>query len=129
MSERFQSEKIATYIKIAELYNRFLVEKDAAEKIKRSDPKFFDKFNVDVGARIFFFASDEVVKSYLEMREAVLGLSGHHTVAGLLSNFFLAIRKELVGADTVSDAKDYLKMITTDWVITPQPESPKTEQD
>lgn len=112
------NEKVAAYLKIVNLFVEFFADNAAAARIIKKDPHYFKKAFVEIGAHIFVFGSDEVTRKYLEFRKhAIATAKDENNVqfVNVVADLMLAMRKELVSADTQINAQDFMKMITNDW--------------
>ena len=112
------NEKVAAYLKIVNLFVEFFADKDAAARNTKKNPQYFKKAFVEIGAHLFVFGSDEVTKQYLEFRRHAIASAKQESnmeTIKYVADLLLAMRKELVGAETQISAHDFMKMITNDW--------------
>ncbi len=74
---------------------------------------------LDLGVKLFFFASDTTVKKYIEWRLFMLnppnGSVDPMQFVKLYGALILELRKDLGYQDTKCDHNDFLNIMLTDW--------------
>lgn len=116
-----QLHKTEQFVKFIEYFNNFFSDKKLQQSLQTSDQKKadFNKHMLDLGVKLFFFASDKTVKKYIEWRLYALkaGMQNiepfdHMRIYGEL---ILEIRRDLGYQDTNCDHNDFLNIMLTDW--------------
>lgn len=98
-----------------------MLDKDYVAKLGKNQAtqKDFNKKMLELGTKLFFFASDETVKKFVEWR--IYGQNAddpNFNPMGLiekLAELMVLIRKDLGYRDTICDTDDFLHIILTDW--------------
>ena len=86
-----------------------------------SNPKHVNELN-SIGLNFFFFASDEVVKKFVELRKLLLYTDTADTTYKKkalikMAELNLLMRKDLGYQETKCDEDDYLNILLKDWEI------------
>jgi hypothetical protein len=115
--------KTEEFTKLVEVMITKLLDKQFVEKLGR-DPrtqKEYNKTMLDLGTKLFFYASDETVKKFVEWRK--YGLTADTVnydpkqIIVLLAELIVLIRKDVGYTDTQCTKDDFLHIMLKDWHI------------
>lgn len=115
-----QSQKVTEFSKLGEFFNRILASAKGGEgydkprtKKKRVD---LQKEFLDIGNGLFFYASDETVKHYIDFRRIVyVEKEASMRLIQTYGKLVASMRRDLGHADSKLTAEDYLMVAFTDW--------------
>ena len=113
--------KTEEFTKLVEVLITKMLDKQFIEKLGK-DPrtqKEFNKTMLDLGTKLFFFASDETVKKFVEWRKYGLAADTSNfdpkqTII-LLAELMVLIRKDVGYTDTQCTKDDFLHIMLKDW--------------
>ncbi len=115
-----QVHKTQEFVKFVELFNEGMSDpKNFSELMKNPvEVKKFNKTLMDLGVKLFFFASDPTVKKFVELRKYLL--QPKHLVALnefliLYAELIVLIRKDLGYKNSECNIDDFLNIIVRDW--------------
>jgi hypothetical protein len=119
-----QLHKTTEFVRLIEFLIGYITDPKKTQRLA-SDPKAATEFNktfVDLGVKLFFFASDETIRAYVEWR--MHGLMRNETASGanmhtlvLLANLVMSMRRDLGYGETSCTPDDVLNIMLTDWEI------------
>lgn len=116
-----QLHKTEEFVKFIEYFNDIFADKKKQQAIQ-TDQKEKDKFNknmLDLGVKLFFFASDTTVKKYVEWRFNVIkprsGTDDRMSLIRIYGDLILEIRKDIGYPNTACDRNDFLNIMLSDW--------------
>lgn len=114
-----QIRKTEEFIRFANLQGEFLTDKSLLKKLESGDAKTLTKLKkemLDLGTRLFFFASDETVLEYgaWKTRSATGEVEGIELLREF-GQLMVALRRDLGQQDTALTGDDFLRLIITDW--------------
>jgi hypothetical protein len=116
-----QLHKTEQFVKFIDYFNNFFADKNKVQAIQNNQNEK-DKFNknlLDLGVKLFFFASDSTVKKYIEWRFCMLkppnGSLDPLYLIKIYGELILEIRKDLGYLDTKCDHNDFLNIMLKDW--------------
>lgn len=116
-----QAHKTQEFIRLIEYFNGFLTNKEKRLKLV-NNPKEKEEFNknmLDLGVKLFFFASDSTVKKYVEWRQyGIRAQQKNFDPTETLVRYaelMVMIRQDLGYKNTRCDADDFLNIMLTDW--------------
>lgn len=109
-----QTLKRNEFIRFSEYWNRTFNDKNLL-----SNKKHINELN-SIGLNFFFFASDEVVKKFVELRKILLYSSIDETqnqkkAIVKMAELNLLMRKDLGYHETICNEDDYLNILLKDW--------------
>jgi hypothetical protein len=113
--------KTEEFTKLVEVMITKLLDKQYVEKLGR-DPKTQKEYNktmLDLGTKLFFYASDETVKKFVEWRK--YGLTADTVnyepkqIIILLAELIVLIRKDVGYSNTQCTKDDFLHIMLKDW--------------
>jgi hypothetical protein len=113
--------KTEEFTKLVEVMITKLLDKQYVEKLGR-DPKTLKEYNktmLDLGTKVFFYASDETVKKFVEWRK--YGLTADTVnydpkqIIILLAELIVLIRKDVGYINTQCTKDDFLHIMLKDW--------------
>ena len=116
-----QVHKTQEFVRLMEYFNDFLTNKEKQVRLARSqkEKEQFNKNMLDLGAKLFFFASDSTVKKYIEWRQYGLRAQQENfdstKILVLYAELMVMIRQDLGYKNTKCDADDFLNIMLTDW--------------
>ena len=116
-----QLHKTEQFVKFIEYFNNFFADKKKQQAIQKSqnEKAKFNKNMLDLGVKLFFFASDSTVKKYIEWRFCAIkpqnGSAEPMKLMRIYGDLILEIRKDLGYRDTKCDHNDFLNIMLTDW--------------
>jgi len=114
--------KTEEFSKLVKILILNMLDKKYMRKLA-TDEKTKEEFNrsmLDLGTKLFFFASDSTVKKFVEWRKsgqdpaAAAGRDPKHVLI-LLAELMLEVRKDLGYKDTECTTDDYLYIMIKDW--------------
>ena len=117
---QLQVRKIEEFTKITGFISNYFYDDDYKKKVT-DNPKILAKEISDMRTKLFYFASDDTVKKYVEWRKYGINnkndphLKESHKIIKLFAELVLLMRKDLGYKNTVCDIDDYLNIILTDW--------------
>jgi len=113
--------KAEEFTNLIELIAKEMLDKTNIEKMK-TDAKLRQEFNrrlMDLGTKLFFFASDETVKKYVEWRKIgqLIDSPGFdpRKIVFIMAELMVQIRKDLGYKNTTCDTDDFLNIILSNW--------------
>ena len=112
-----EPKKIEAYIKFSDTFGDMFADPESLMKDIKSGKVKPDMKRLwyDLGAKLFFFASDNTIKKYIELRSYIAGSQGQLNdpmiPIRLYSEIIFSMRKDLGYADTTCTADDFLKTI------------------
>ncbi|QHF56583.1 hypothetical protein Bateq7PJ16_0777 [Bacillus subtilis] len=113
--------KTQEFSKLVEVLLISLTDKDYVRKLG-SDKRIQKEHNkkmLDLGTKLFFFASDETVKKFVEWRKYSLTVDTPQYEAKqviiILAELIVLIRKDLGYSQTECTKDDFLHIMLTDW--------------
>ncbi|MEA3319428.1 MAG: hypothetical protein U9Q88_05305 [Bacillota bacterium] len=113
--------KTEEFTKLVEIMITKLLDKQYVEKLGR-DPKTQKEYNktmLDLGTKLFFYASDETVKKFVEWRKYGLTADSANfdpkQIIILLAELIVLIRKDVGYSDTQCTKNDFLHIMLKDW--------------
>lgn len=116
---QLQLRKTDEFIKFGDLYRRFFTDRNLKQKLDRQDPNALkeiqDKF-VELSIHLFFFASDQTIKKYVEWRRR--SQRGEFKGTEVLQEFgelMIMFRRDLGYDTTKITSDDFLFLIVNDW--------------
>lgn len=116
-----QVHKTQEFVRLMEYFNDFLTNKEKQLRLAHS-PKEKEQFNknmLDLGAKLFFFASDSTVKKYIEWRQYGLRAQQENFDSTKIlvhyAELMVMIRQDLGYENTKCNADDFLNIMLTDW--------------
>jgi hypothetical protein len=116
-----QLHKTEQFVKFIDYFNTFFADKKQQQAIQKNQNEK-DKFNknmLDLGVKLFFFASDSTVKKYIEWRFCAIKPQNESpdpmNLMRIYGDLILEIRKDLGYRDTKCDHNDFLNIMLTDW--------------
>jgi hypothetical protein len=113
--------KTEEFTKLVKVLITKLIDKQYVDKLRR-DQKTIREFNktmLDLGTKLFFFASDDTVKKFVEWRKYGLTAGTPEfkpiKIITLLAELMVLIRKDLGYSQTLCDQNDFLHILLKDW--------------
>ena len=116
-----QIHKTKEFIRFIDYFNDFFADKKKQQRLaaNQNAKQEFNKHMLDLGVKLFFFASDATVKKYVEWRQYNLqsGPDGPDPMRLLTmyGELIVEIRKDLGHEDTKCDHNDFLNIMLKDW--------------
>lgn len=116
-----QVHKTKEFVNFVEYFNNIFTNPKELEKISKneSDARKFNRKILDLGIKLFFFASDETVQKYVEWRKYGLqaGQEGYDNKKTLIlyAELVTLMRRDLGYKDTECTRDDFLYIMLTDW--------------
>lgn len=116
-----QLHKTEQFVKFIDYFNLFFSDKKKQQAIQNNQKEKdkFNKYMLDLGVKLFFFASDSTVKKYIEWRFCTIkpknGTVDPIELMRIYGDLILEIRKDLGYQDTKCDRSDFLNIMLTDW--------------
>ena len=116
-----QLHKIKEFTNLVEFLFTNMLDAEYIAQLEKNTKiqKEFNKKMMDLGTKLFFFASDETVKKYVEWRrfglETEVKKEDQHKVIILLAELMVLIRKDLGYKDTLCTKDDFLHIMLKDW--------------
>ncbi|MFE4812810.1 hypothetical protein ACFQ9Y_16975 [Peribacillus simplex] len=113
--------KTQEFSKLVEVFLLNLTDKDYVRKVgtDRKLQKEYNRKMLDLGTKLFFFASDETVKKFVDFRKYSLsvGTPGYESmqVIIILAELIVLIRRDLGYSNTECTKDDFLHIMLTDW--------------
>lgn len=113
--------KTQEFAKLVEYLLLNLTDKDYVRKLGNDQriQKEHNKKMLDLGTKLFFFASDETVKKFVEWRKYSLTVDSPQydpkQILILLAELIVLIRKDLGYRDTECSKDDFLHIMLKDW--------------
>ena len=120
---QIQFHKTQEFIKLIEYFNKIITDKKFTHRLT-TNPKEQENFNkkmLDLGVKLFFFASDETVKKYIEWRLFGINSQDEQHIENktklvlLYAELIVLIRKDLGYENTKCNSDDFLNIILKDW--------------
>lgn len=113
--------KTEEFTKLVEVMITKLLDKQYVEKLGK-DPKTQKEYNktmLDLGTKLFFYASDETVKKFVEWRKYALTADTVNyepkQIIILLAELIVLIRKDVGYINTQCTKDDFLHIMLKDW--------------
>lgn len=118
---QLQIRKAEEFTKVTDFMFKFMYDKRYQKKMK-DDPNKLNITMADISSKLFYFASDETLKKYVEWRQFGLkmqketnGLKEPHRIVILFAELIVLMRKDLGYKNTKCNENDFLNIILTDW--------------
>jgi len=118
-----QSHKSEEFINLVEFLYKSMLDKEYLRKLETNlkvQKEFNNKMST-LGTKLFFFASDDTVKKYVEWRKHGLrvdeeaGGVDKNRIVILLAELMVLIRRDLGYKDTNCTKDDFLNIMLNDW--------------
>jgi hypothetical protein len=116
-----QIHKTEQFVKLIEYFNMLLSDKKVQEQIRTDEKKKRELGSnlTDLGVKLFFFASDNTVKKFVNWRVYLLkhreGNEDALLFIRMYAEFVVELRRDLGYTDTICDSDDLLNIILVDW--------------
>ncbi|ANF38865.1 hypothetical protein IM717_04945 [Bacillus velezensis] len=114
--------KTEEFVRLIRLLVMNLTDKDYINDLTTNEEvkKEHSKSMTELGSKLFFFASDDTVKKFVEYRKQSLKIKGDKPTEAerlivLLGELMVLIRKDLGYSQTECDKNDYLHILLNDW--------------
>ena len=119
---QLQIRKIEEFTKITDFLFNYMFDKKFQENLNKNPSKFNIEMT-NIGSRLFYFASDETVKKYVEWKKYGLEMVNKEPIdkkeSGkiivLFADLVLLMRKDLGYKKTECTRDDFLSIFLTDW--------------
>lgn len=119
---QLQIRKIEEFTKITDFLFNYMFDKKFQENLNKNPSKFNIEMT-NIGSRLFYFASDETVKKYVEWKKYGLEMANKEPIdkkeSGkiivLFADLVLLMRKDLGYKKTECTRDDFLSIFLTDW--------------
>ncbi len=116
-----QVHKTKEFVRLIEYFNEALTNKKKLAKLAsdEEEQENFNKNMLNLGVKLFFFASDETVKKYVEWRRYGLRVEREggdkKKILLMYAGLVVSMRKDLGYFDTKCDQNDFLFIMLKDW--------------
>jgi|GEM_PF-2646673 len=112
--------KTEEFVRLIRLLVMNLTDKDYINELSTNEEvkKEHIKSMTELGSKLFFFASDDTVKKFVEYRKQSLKtnkLEEAEKLINLLGELMVLIRKDLGYSKTECNKNDYLHILLNDW--------------
>ncbi|MGE9755245.1 hypothetical protein ACQP3R_20775 [Bacillus inaquosorum] len=114
--------KTEEFVRLIRLLVMNLTDKDYINDLSTNEEvkKEHSKSMTELGSKLFFFASDDTVKKFVEYRKQSLKLKADKPAEAerlivLLGELMVLIRKDLGYSQTECNKNDYLHILLNDW--------------
>ncbi|OIR60000.1 hypothetical protein BLL41_17305 [Bacillus sp. FMQ74] len=112
--------KTEEFVRLIRLLVMNLTDKDYINELSTNEEvkKEHIKSMTELGSKLFFFASDDTVKKFVEYRKQSLKtnkLEEAEKLINLLGELMVLIRKDLGYSQTECNKNDYLHILLNDW--------------
>jgi len=113
VKDKAEQQKVEAYNKIISTYGDYIT---GVKQLKVTPD--LKKFHYDTGVKLFFYASDETIRAYLNLREYIDSKTIHtkddKEVVRLYSEVMLSMRKDFGHIDTKCNSEDFTKLFIKD---------------
>ncbi|MED3982203.1 hypothetical protein [Priestia megaterium] len=113
--------KTEEFTKLVEVLIVKMLDKDYVAQLGKNQrvTKEYNQTMLNLGTKLFFFASDNTVKKFVEWRKYNLSIEGTNfdpkQIIILLAELIVEIRKDVGYEDTICNKHDFLHIMLTDW--------------
>lgn len=117
---QLQIHKTNEFLAFTSYFNELLAQPEKLKQVERDRKKKadFKQKMLDLGARLYFFGSDETIRTYLEFRRLGSEPQTPQSRMQILKTYgrlMLQMRRDIGYGDTALDEDDYLRLIIIDW--------------
>lgn len=119
---QLHTHKSEEFVNLIEILYKSILDKDYLKKMennKKLQTEFNSKMST-LGTKLFFFASDDTVKKYVEWRKHGQLITdddpkSKNILVILMAELMVLIRKDLGYQNTICNKDDFLYIMLTDW--------------